>query len=299
MQMDEQDNDSGYNLDWLVQYSPKDVTRAKTFQIFRDRPFISFAVPLYIDRLLVEWLKLDRLETDESHIVGSIFCQSRKNNPHGFSSVAISNSKNCDPYDHQVESQVLHRPITQYIGLHHCWIESHTEYPENYPNFLYAVLTKHFPFLFVRILPTYQSLTEFEIIAKTWNTQDHFDNESIDITVKVCPTSDPSVFLIIVSSILETDKDCAKLLRSFVKKDLPSSWDLFESNTSLKNLNVSLNFKHPCVYSSTCLLIRRDYLPNSKAKSCFANQVLAGEIDFDLPAMVFYNCFDVSELLNE
>lgn len=76
-------------------------------------------------------------------------------------------------------------------------------------------LSRQLPFAFVKSRSFNKELLTTELIT-------------CNIPFKLVPTSDPEIQLLIVSGILHSDKDCARLLREYLKRPNNPAWRLYQ-----------------------------------------------------------------------
>lgn len=95
-----------------------------------------------------------------------------------------------------------------------------------------------FPFLFLLTRANSSFLQESDLICRHRSRN--------QIYFKLLPTKNPSIYLLIFSNILKTEKDCAKLLRSYLKNPQVISIASFEISItcSYENLRISHLFQY-------------------------------------------------------
>lgn len=284
---------------WIVHYPLDDIVLLELGFTFVCRPLsFEFNVPLDVDQLLYKWLGLKRFANPGLGIIAFLFLQSHRNNIDGILECSVPKLEltNSVPFhvpltDNDLYCRRFYNPLTypsenQFYNYIKC-----THYqPNQMDDFMYCPLDPHFPFVLVEIPPDHQYLSMDDLMIQSEFIDGvQFENSS---AFKIVPTHQPHLYLLILSQVLETEDDCAKLMRCYANKNDDSAWDSGSISTLIKHLIVK--FKNPCILSSTyfTLSTRKQTLSAIEASQAVSN----GDLDFNLAIMTFFDALTISDL---
>lgn len=170
------------------------------------------SISLRLDRLLGKWLKIKKYFDIP---VGQQLCSLLFLQPIWKNSIVNVVYNNGTPYDGISGNLRPEFILDDYL----VWKKSNNiiqSWGGSNHHWFYAHISIQLPFLFVELSPN-----DFELFES--------DIRCPRLDYKLIRTSDPTIYLLAFSRLLPTDKDCAKLLRQFLKNPTNPIWSIYDT----------------------------------------------------------------------
>lgn len=246
---------------------------------FSNQPQIcQFSLSVKIDRLLGRWLKLKKLALDpngKTTLVAMSYLQSHNHMNEYFKIRLMDAFGECN-----ILSESYGYSLPKF------WLETRTSDPHySETELFYGHLDAFFPFAFIQLPDHSQTLNNADI--------DVFFVDGTSSTPNIVGTRDPNIYLLIFSSIIEDEADCAELMHSYSKHtNLP----LFRLENNVP-ISVALKFKQT-IASFTYFRVFRKSTYQTLSTQAFTQNILDGNAAFDLAAMTYFNNSSFSQILD-
>lgn len=203
-------------------------------------------------------------------------------------------------YDHQWRfitsllkpQQKLHANEPPLV-IHRHWFDTrHVVYHFKHEKISFQ-LQKHIPFVLV-VFPYDLDYVAISEISKCRIT--NFAGTIIhNLHPNIVSTNNPKLFLIIFSSVLQDEDDCAKLIRTYAKN---KSHPLWEYDNSIW-IMVEMTFHSLDPESVTSFGIQKNFTGYYyyKTKQELIQSIVNGDVEFDIAARTYFNTNSLQDLL--
>lgn len=210
------------STDMCYQLVPK--SKGGSIQLFNKNRGVVSSTTLSLDKLLGKWLKIKKyfIIAEHQHFCSLLFLQPIWRNP-GFGLILYNSDGLCVwelPSSPRLDYRVWSRQNSTFS----------LERSSSGKHGLHIELSMSMPFVFIELKSKYNSsFDKSELLHMNSNLRQediriyNYYGEPL-FSGRLVPTSDPTIHLLVFSEFLQTSKDCAKLVRRFLKNPNNLVW---------------------------------------------------------------------------